>query len=149
MMRNLAMKIGIAFCLLLGNSLACTAKESEPIVIARAYVGATLSGDSAQMIELLDGSVVAALESAAQRATDQIGGRRTIAAEEILQVTRTNPFFVIDSIQEISNDGERAVVEVIGVSGESVRLDLVRSESGWRVWLRVPAALVDTQNNAQ
>ena len=121
--------------------IACGSKESEPSAVARAYVAAVMAGNTADVIDVLDANTVSRLEAAAQRATDQIGGRRQILAPEMLQITGYDPLFVIDRIVEVSADTERAELQIIGVSGQTETLMLVNGERGWRVALRVPQAV--------
>ena len=125
--------------LFLAGMTACGTPRNEPTQVAKAYALASLRGDAVEMIRWLEPSVQQRLENVAQRASDQVGRRRLIARDEMLQIAGLDPAFVYSGVREIQNDGVMATVEVKSTSGAFERLELVQTDEGWRVLANVPA----------
>jgi hypothetical protein len=115
----------------------CGGADEEPVRVARQFTAAVQRGDIEALLPLLDRAIVARLEEAAERASDQVGGRRAVATEEMLQVSVRDPGFGIASATLLENDGNRARVELRGPEDESEILELVFQDGSWRVKLPV------------
>lgn len=131
-MKRLALVLGLCATL---TAFGC-AKEPDPVETARAFVSAVRSGDSEVLLTLIDAQAVARADQSAQRATDQVGGRRTIESREVIQVVDPPRHFQVAQAELMDNDGEVAHVKLIGVEGEEYVLELVMQDGAWRV--RVP-----------
>lgn len=119
---------------LLSAGLGC-AQESAPVTAAKRYAQAIQVGEPQALIPLLDESTRQVLANAAERATDQIGGRRQIEPEEMLQVVDVDPRFQVRRAELVEREGDRAVVELLGVDGTTHTLHLVLQGGEWRVTL--------------
>jgi hypothetical protein len=140
-----ALGVAAAGCLSLWLSFGatgCQSEDEEPVAVARKFAGAAQRGDVKAMLPLLERGVVESLESAAERASDQVGGRRSIEPHEMLQVVAAEPGFAIASAELIDNDGTSAHVELVGPEDQRHRLELVLQDGQWRVRLPVPVGSV-------
>jgi len=130
--------------LALGGSLlavalaGCGEDEPEPVTTARAFARAARVGDVEQVLALVDEQTRARVQQAAERASDQVGGRRNIEPAEMLQVVEVDPRFQVASAEVEESDSERAVVRLTGADGSTHSLQLVHDEGGWRVRLPLP-----------
>jgi hypothetical protein len=120
---------------------ACNHEDEAPIETARAFSAAVQQGDVKAMVPLLEHGVGQYLQAAAEEASDQVGGRRSIAVHEMLQVVAADPGFAIASARVLDNDGAVAHVELVGPQDERHVLELVHQEGTWRVALPLPAGV--------
>ncbi len=89
-------------------------------------------------MKLVDLETVAYLEQAAARASDQIGGRRSVAPQEMLQVVDVDRFLIKEAVL-VSEDELRAEVKLIGTDDTVQVLNLVYEKDAWRVQIPTPA----------
>lgn len=136
----------LAAALLAGSfalaSAACSDEDEAPIAAARAFTSAAQRGDVKAMLPLLERGVVEHLESAAEQASDQVGGRRSIEPHEMLEVVAAEPGFAIASAEVLDNDGSTAHVELVGPEDERQVLELVHQGGDWRVRVPIPVSAV-------
>jgi len=101
---------------------------------------------------VLEQPAVERLTDAAETASDQVGGRRSIEPNEMLQIVGVDRTVAVAKAELIDDDGEVAHVELLMTDGESVRLELVwepaieaiganqARAAGWKVRIPIPAA---------
>jgi hypothetical protein len=116
----------------------CAEAEAEPVAVARDYARAVRRRNVKMLLEVLEAPALAHLDEAAERASDQVGGRRNVEPHEMLQVVRSDPFFEVASSELLENDGEHARVKLSGTEGESHIVELVREETAWKVRIPLP-----------
>jgi len=148
------MRAGLRIALLIGlasvTSLACKAKESEPVAVARSFADTARRGDVAGMLAVIERPAVELLEAAAETASDQVGGRRSIEPKEVLQIVGVDRTVAVAAAELLDDDGETAHVELTMTDGRSVRLELVweaelagdasnARAGGWKVRIPAPA----------
>lgn len=119
---------------------ACGEEEPVQVQVARRFVQAVQSGEIEGVLALLDAPAVAHVTQAAERASDQVGGRRSVEPQEMLQVVDVDPHFQIDEAELVQGDAGRAVVRLRGADGTSRSLELVYEDGAWRVHLPLPRA---------
>lgn len=124
--------------LLLGSGLGCAEDEPEPVQVARSFAEAVRYRNVEQILELVDAQTVARTEQAAERASDQVGGRRNIETEEMIQVVDVDARFQVASAQLRSDDGHEAVVVLVGSDGTEHSLSMVNEDGAWKVRLPLP-----------
>lgn len=141
------MRVGVLALLLAGSLvLGCARDEGEPVAVARAYADAARRSDVPGMLAVIDHDAVAELERAAERASDQVGGRRSIEATEMLQIAGVDRTLAVAEATLVEQDSETATVELIMTDGRTVIVHLVwepsESESGgaWKVRVPLPSA---------
>jgi len=116
----------------------CGGGDDAPVVTARAFAHAAQRGDVRALLELIERRAVEHLDAAAEQASDQIGGRRSIHAEEMLQVVEIDPTFQIARTERLDDDEEITRVKLIGADESEHVIVLVHEEGTWRV--RIPLA---------
>jgi hypothetical protein len=128
--------------------IACKPNEAEPVAVARAFAEAARRGDVDAMLAVIERPAVDQLALAAERASDQVGGRRSIEPGEMLQIVGVDRTIAVASAELVDDDGERAHVELTMTDGRTIRLELVweqaiagdddspAREGGWKV--RIP-----------
>jgi hypothetical protein len=137
--------------LTLGSSgFACKADEAEPVAVARAFAEAARRGDVDAMLAVIERPAVDQLALAAERASDQVGGRRSIEPGEMLQIVGVDRTIAVASAELLDDDGERAHVELTMTDGRTIRLELVWEQAiagdddsparagGWKVRIPMP-----------
>jgi hypothetical protein len=142
--RGRVLLVGLALVLALG----CARDESEPVAVARAYADAARRSDVPGMLAVIEHDAVAELERAAERASDQVGGRRSIEATEMLQIAGVERTLAVAEATLVEQDSQTATVELIMTDGRTVIVHLVwepsevESESGgaWKVRVPLPSA---------
>jgi hypothetical protein len=147
--RGLALMLVLLLCSSLG--LACRAKESEPVSVARTFAETARRGDVDGMLAVIERPAVERLELAAEQASDQVGGRRSIEASEMLQIVGVDRTVAVADAELLDDNGERAHVELTMTDGRTVRLELVweqaitgdddspAREGGWKVRIPLPS----------
>lgn len=139
----------------LGSVSACKAKESEPVAVARVFAETARRGDVAGMLAVIERPAVERLTDAAETASDQVGGRRSIEPEEMLQIVGVDRTVAVAEATLIDENDAVAHVELTMTDGHSVRLELVweppitaddpdaggqARPGGWKVRIPVPSA---------
>jgi len=114
----------------------CGRDNDAPVETARAFTLAAQRGDVRGLLQLLEISAVDRLEAAAERASDQIGGRRSIDSQEMLQVVEIDPTFQIARAERLDEDEEITRIRLVGADESEHVLVLVREDGAWRV--RIP-----------
>jgi hypothetical protein len=138
--------------------LGCASKESEPVSVARAFADTARRGDVDGMLAVIEGPAVERLESAAEHASDHVGGRRSIEAAEMLQIVGVDRSVAVAGAELLDDNGERAHVELTMTDGRTLRLELVWEQpeqldedavedpahptraGGWKVRIPLPSA---------
>jgi hypothetical protein len=138
--------------LLLAPGSGCKTEELEPVTAARAFADAARRGDVDAMLELIERPAVDQLTLAAERASDQVGGRRRIEPSEMLQIVGVDRTIAVASAELVDYDGQLAHVELTMTDGQTVRLELVWEQAiagdddtparagGWKVRIPTPAS---------
>ncbi|NVB38470.1 hypothetical protein G6O69_11560 [Pseudenhygromyxa sp. WMMC2535] len=112
----------LAFVVALGG---CARKESEPVAVARAFAESARRGDVEAMMAVLERPAVERLEQAAERASDQVGGRRNIEPAEMLQIVAVDRSVAVASAELVDQSERLAHVELETTDGRSIRVELV------------------------
>lgn len=115
---------------------ACRAEADAPVETARAFAVAVQRGNVAAVLPLLERSAVERLEQAAERASDQVGGRRNIDSREMLQIVDIDPTFQLAHVERLDDDAELTHVRLTGADESAHVLALVNEDGAWRV--RIP-----------
>ena len=134
MKRTLAWVLVTAFC---AASPACN-EEAPPLTAAKAYANAVCARDTEAILERVDAKTLAYVHSAAERASDQIGGRRSVDPSEMLQVVDVDPRFQVVQAHLVAESGDMASVMLVGADGTEHQLQLVLEEGAWKVTLPTP-----------
>lgn len=132
----------LLFALML-PALACGGDPGAPTAVARRFVQAAQRGDMAGVFPLLEARAAQRLQVAAERATHHVGGRRTIAADEMLQIVDVDPLLRVAEVELVgeaaaASEGAVTSVRVHGSQGESFELALIFEGGGWRVQIPAP-----------
>lgn len=111
--------------------------EPAPVTAAKAFAASVRRGDVKAMLEHVDLQAVTYLEQAADRASDQIGGRRSLAPREMLQIVDVDRFEIKEAVLVSAND-LTAQVKLVATDGAVQVLNLVYENDAWRVQIPVP-----------
>jgi hypothetical protein len=117
---------------------ACRAQASDPVRAAQAFTVAVQSGDMKSVLPLLEKAALDRLEQAANQASDQVGGRRSIEPAEMLQIVDVSPTFELAQTELVDNDGATAHVRLLGAQQETYTLTLVHEDGAWHVRIPIP-----------
>jgi hypothetical protein len=120
----------LALALTLSLPLACAKPESEPVAVARSFAAAARRGDVSGMMAVLERPAVEQLEQAAERASDQVGGRRNIEPAEMLQIVGVDRTIAVAGAELLDQNEHLAHVELTTTDGRSIRLELVWEDAG-------------------
>ena len=77
------------------------------------------------MLEVVERPAVERVERAAARASDQVGGRRSIETSEMLQIVGVDRTLAVADAELLDDNGEIAHVERTMTKGDTNRLELV------------------------
>jgi len=113
-------------------------REPEPVTVAKAFATAMQQRDAKALLPFLDARARKRLEEAAERATDQIGGRRQVGTYEMLQVVDVDPRFQVARATLVDSSETTATVRLDGVDGSEHVLTLLREDGEWHVRLPIP-----------
>lgn len=130
-----------AVALVLGLVAGCERSEDASAQAARAFAAAIRRGDVRALVSLMDAEAVERLGAAAERAGDQVGGRRNIAPEEMLQVVGVDPTFQLASVEVVEQTDTTARVRLRGADGSEHILDLVLEGTQWKVRVPIPVGV--------
>lgn len=111
---------------------------ADPVHVAQQFAHAVQRRDSAEIVTLIDEQSAQELSVRAQRASDQVGGRRTVEPREILQVEGFDPLRQFSGAELVSQDAETAVVRLTDTTGQTSELTLVFEQETWHVQLPPP-----------
>jgi hypothetical protein len=134
--RALAAAISVLAAMALAASMAgrgCRVDEDDPIGAVRAFAAAAGAEDHEALFELLGPATRAGLDAAARRATDLAGGAHRFDAIDMLSIGKTSAS--PGELRMIERKDDRAVVELVGPSGERARLVTVHVDDAWRIEL--------------
>ena len=118
---------------------ACN-EEPAPVAAAKQFAAAVRSQDTEALLETVDHKTLAYVERSAERASDQIGGRRSVSPSEMLQVVDVDGRFAVAKAELLSETGGAARVKLIGADGTEHEVQLVFEEGAWKVSLPTPPA---------
>lgn len=104
---------------------ACARKDAEPVAVAKQFAEASRRGDVEGMMAVLERPAVERLEQAAERASDQVGGRRSIAPEEMLQIVGVDRTIAVVDAKLVDQTDTLAHVEMKTTDGKTVRIELI------------------------
>ncbi|MBX7084081.1 MAG: hypothetical protein K1X88_33035 [Nannocystaceae bacterium] len=121
-------------------------KEAAPVTAARNFAALMQRGDAKALIPLLSSDAVEQLERAAARASDQVGGRRSIELHEMLQIVDVPDTFQVAKAELVAGGETDAQVAIIAADGTRHMLDLVLQDGTWRV--RVPLPTLGVNDDA-
>ncbi len=125
-------------CLGLCACLACSGEAKTPEAAAKAFILAAQRGDTEKLLPLLENAALGRLQTAAERASHHVGGRRTIGPHEMLQITDVDPMLRVARVEVLDNDGATARVRLHGSQGKSAELALIFEDDAWRVQIPLP-----------
>jgi len=145
----------LAGALVLGSvGMACARQDAEPVTVAKRFAESARRGDVEAMMAVLERPAVARLERAAERASDQVGGRRSIAAAEMLQIVGVDRSISITEATLVDQSEQLAHVDLGTTAGQTIRIELVwepaedpaegepqedASEGSWKVRIPLPS----------
>lgn len=118
---------------------ACN-EDPAPVAAAKQFAAAVRSQDTEALLETVDQKTLAYVEHSAERASDQIGGRRSVSPSEMLQVVDVDGRFSVAKAELLSESGDAASVKLIGAAGTEHEVQLVFEEGAWKVSLPTPPA---------
>jgi hypothetical protein len=127
--RTLALVVALAGC----------SEEPAPVKTAKEFASAVQGRNVERMLELVDAQTVAHLQQSAERASDQIGGRRSVEPKEMLQIVDVDRRFMVAKAELVDQTETEARVRLVGVDGTEHVLDLVLEDEAWRVRVPLPA----------
>ena len=133
-----------AFALLVLAATACGGEAKTPEAAAKAFIEAAQRGNTEQLLPLLESAAANRLQTAAERASHHVGGRRTISAHEMLQIVDVDPMLRIARVEVISSSESAAQVRLFGSQEQTAELSLVFEDDAWRVQIPTPTAPVKT-----
>ncbi|MGH1342006.1 MAG: hypothetical protein ACRBN8_10670 [Nannocystales bacterium] len=105
---------------------------------AKQFAVAVRTRDTEALLETVDQKTLAYVEHSAERASDQIGGRRSVSPTEMLQVVDVDARFAVAKAELLSNAGDAATVKLIGADGTGHEVQLVLEDGAWKVSLPTP-----------
>lgn len=118
---------------------ACGDRRADPVGVAQAFTAAVQRGDMEAVLALVERAAAERLQAAAERASDQVGGRRRIEPAEMLQIVDVDGNFELTAAELESNDGAVARVRLVGSQQETHTLTLVLEDGAWHVRIPLPA----------
>ena len=131
--------------------IGCGSKDSsEAVDVARTFATTARRGDVEGMLAVVERSAVERLELASERASDQVGGRRSIEASEMLQIVGVDRTVEVGDAELLEQSDRHARVELTMTDGRKLQLDLVWEQAiagdddsparagGWKVRLPLP-----------
>ena len=146
--------LGLSLCLavlgLFAPSGCRSSDSSEAVTVARSFASTARRGDVDGMLALVERSAVERLELASERASDQVGGRRSIEAGEMLQIVGVDRSVEVGDAELLEQSDQHARVELTMTDGRKIQLDLVWEQAiagdddspaqpgGWKVRLPLP-----------
>lgn len=133
------LRVALVSLVIGGLVLPGCSEEAPEIRAAKAFALAVQARNVEQLLTLVDGETVAYVEHAAERASDQIGGRRSVGAAEMLQVADIDARFGVVRAEVLESATDTARVRLVGADGSEHDLDLRLEGGEWKVVLTPPA----------
>ena len=130
----------LAACVVASAVPACGDEEPAPVVTAKRFASAVKRGDVETVLELVESPVADRLAAAAERASDQVGGRRSIEPQEMLQIVDVDPRFQVAKAELVAGGEQTATVRLTGADGHTHDLGLVNEDGQWHVRVPLPRA---------
>ena len=130
----------LAACAVASAVPACGDEEPAPVITAKQFATAVKRGDVDAVLELVEKPVADRLTAAADRASDQVGGRRNIEPQEMLQIVDVDPRFQVAKAELVAGGEETATVRLTGADGSTYDLGLVNEDGQWHVRVPLPRA---------
>jgi hypothetical protein len=134
-----SLALAFAFAGLLTGAAGCGGEAQTPEAAAKAFVEAAQRGDTARILPMIESTAMSRLQAAAERATHHVGGRRTIAPHEMLQIVDVDPLLRVARVEVLASDGETARVRIHGSQDQTADLALVLEDGAWRVTIPTPS----------
>lgn len=113
-------------------------EEPAPVKTAKEFLAAAQGNNVEALLDLVDARAVAFLQHSAERASDQIGGRRSVEPEEMLQIVDVDRRFMVARAELVTQTDTTAQVRLVGAEGTAHVLELVLEDDGWRVRIPLP-----------
>ena len=117
---------------------ACGTDDDSPQAIARAFANAVQRGDAPAVLGLMERQAVERVQAAAERASNQVGGRRNIDTREMLQIVDIDVTFQLAAVEVQERSQDQASVTLVDAAGKSYPLEMVREQGQWRVRVAIP-----------
>jgi len=136
--------LALALTLALALMQACGGEAKTPEAAAKAFVEAAQRGNTAQLLPLLESAAANRLQTAAERASHHVGGRRTIVPHEMLQIADVDPMLRIARVEVVESSESTARVRLYGSQEQTAELSLVFEDDAWRVQIPTPTPLANT-----
>lgn len=114
---------------------SCDVDDSSPQAAAREFAAAANAGDRDAVYRLLGPETQRRLQIAAQRATDLVGGSQRYQALDMISISRSSDTPPPKDFILRDHSPSRATVEIVSVSGERARVQVVRVDGAWRIEL--------------
>ena len=114
---------------------SCDVDDSSPQAAVRDFSDAANAGDREAVFGLLGPETQQRLEAAAQRATDLVGGARRYQALDMISISRSSDASPPKDFILRSQSEGRAIVEIVGSSGERAQVHVVKVKGRWRIEL--------------
>ncbi len=130
--------MSVVLGLAVAASVAACNEEPAPVAAAKQFAAAVRSRDTEALLETVDQKTLAYVELSAERASDQIGGRRSVGPSEMLQVVDVDGRFAVAKAELLSEAGDAASVKLIGADGTEHEVQLVFEGGAWKVSLPTP-----------
>ncbi|MCA9691020.1 MAG: hypothetical protein KC636_15550 [Myxococcales bacterium] len=130
MIRRLA--LALAVC-------ACGPDPDDPVRVAEQFAEAVRQRDSVAITPLLEEAARTRLQAAAEQASDQVGGRRSVEPWEVLQVVDVDPLREFAGAELVDRDDALAHVRLFDSARREYIITLVREGSSWHVRIPTPS----------
>ncbi|MBV1857359.1 MAG: hypothetical protein KUG77_03030 [Nannocystaceae bacterium] len=131
----------------IGVALSGCSEEPPPVAAAKQFAAAVRSRDTEALLKTVDRKTLAYVELSAERASDQIGGRRSVSSSEMLQVVDVDGRFAVAKAELLSDSGDAASVKLIGADGGEHEVHLVFEDGAWKVSLPTPPLPAGAEKN--
>lgn len=118
-------------------------EDPPPVAAAKRFATAAQTGNAKAVLQLVDAQTLAYAQQFAERAGDQIGGRRTVEPHEMLQIVDADFTFAVKKAEVVSESGDTATVRLIGPDDTEHTLELVREQGEWKVVLPTPPLVAE------
>ena len=113
----------------------CAVGDGTPAGAARAFVTAARAGDKRATWELLGPRTRERVVATAQAATEKVGGARRYGPLDVIDVAARERSYEPTDVVLRTENGDAAVVDVLGPAGRRDVLELVKVDGRWRVEL--------------
>jgi hypothetical protein len=117
---------------------ACGRSERDPESVLRSFLSAAARGDGAVALDLLAQGTATAWQTRLETARQAAGIAGPVTREAVVAALDVRLTRGIDTVKVATNDGARALVDVVDHQGRSERFTLVREGELWRVVLPAP-----------